>query len=780
MKLKTLQIDAFRGASKPLIIEFDGEKGITMIFGENGNGKSTITDSLVCLCTGDHGSLDDKSSINKSFYTSISRKPEDVKIALSTDAGSFLTTLSSTATFIKTPNVGHPIVRHLRRSQITQFIEEQPHKRYEQLHSFIDVGNISKSEDALRKLMKDTEDDQRVAISTLNSASTTLEQAWIKEGKPLANWESWAKQESGKVIESEEKRHTLLQSVITKWNSIKEAETKYKSDTLDVEQAKIAQGDAETKMKAAQEGNENANPDLLALLQSAKKYIAEKDQTKNCPVCENNIERDKVIISLDSKIESMNSFKELVTNVRTARQKTEGKNKILESTGAAIIQKTQEIEKVISSISEEPFISLAAKLSFIKSTVTLEEKLKSFFAVFAEISTEITNQQTAATKIKTAIDQHNLIKGQYKSILDSRIKSENTQKLLTAVKSALTHVEKTRKDFIQNELLSISSDVDALYQKLHPKENLGGIALTLKKAAKNSLELNADFYNKSGITPQSVYSESHLDTLGICVFLAMAKKYGAANSILILDDVVMSVDENHLDRFIGLLHDEADNFAHIIITTHYRPWKDRYRYNRAPSQKVHFVELRPWSLDNGIRIQNGRLAIEELRHAINDTGYFDRQKIVSISGIILENVFDYLSILFGCRVSRKAKNDYQLRELLDSISKKLMDVIKVEHIGKDTAGKYDQSIIAKTTDLKTILNNIKQLAIVRNWVGAHYNYDGSMVSDTDVEQFGKLTLELTELITCPDSGNFPDRNKSGSYWETKNGSIRLYPLEEPK
>src|SRR5690606_11253625 len=121
-------------------------------------------------------------------------------------------------------------------------------------------------------------------------------------------------------------------------------------------------------------------------------------------------------------------------------------------------------------------------------------------------------------------------------------------------------------DFVQDELTAISSEVDRLYQKIHPKEAVGGISLTLKKSTKNSLELSADFYTKKAVTPQSVYSESHLDTLGICVFIALAKRYGAENSILILDDVVMSVDENHLDRFIELLHDDCAGFAHILIT----------------------------------------------------------------------------------------------------------------------------------------------------------------------------------------------------------------------
>jgi energy-coupling factor transporter ATP-binding protein EcfA2 len=778
MKLKTLSIDSFRGASKPLLLEFDGEKTVTMVFGENGNGKSTITDSLVCLCTDEHGSLDDKSSIDKSFYTSISSKPVDLKIELKTDVGDFLATLSG-KNFAKKPAIGHPIVRHLRRSQITQFIEAQPHKRYEQLESFIDVANIAKSEDALRKLNKETEDAQKIAISTLSSTTTTLEQTWENEGNPENNWETWAKKESVKDIAAEENRLKQLEGVITKWNSTKESEAKYKTDIEENRKAKSAKDNVEEEMRKAQEGNENADKDLLSLLESAQSFISAKSEVKNCPVCENTVEKDKLMKSLGSKIESMNSFKKIVLAVKAARQVVNDKQKVLEATASTFIQKIVLIEQAIFTIVGEPFSVMANKLAFIKSTDTTEQKIAEFDKVFAEIDKDIETQKQTVENIKKAIGQHNHIKNQYSSILASREKSESTQKLLVAISGTLKVVEKARKDFVQGELVAISSDVETLYQKLHPNESLGGISLTLKQTTKNSLELSADFYTKSGITPQSVYSESHLDTLGICVFIALAKKYGAANSILILDDVVMSVDENHLDRFIGLLHDEADNFAHIIITTHYRPWKDRYRYNRAPSYKVHFVELRPWSLGNGIRVQNGKLAIDELRQALNDPNYFDRQKITSISGIILENILDYLSVLFQCRVPRKPKNDYQLRELLDSISKALMNTLKVEHLGKSALGKYDGTIISKTVELKTLLNNIKQLAIVRNWVGAHFNIDGSSVSDTDVEQFGKLTLELSQLITCPDSGNFPDRNKSGSYWETKNGSIRLYPLQEP-
>ncbi|MBK7816426.1 MAG: AAA family ATPase [Sphingobacteriaceae bacterium] len=71
MKLNKLYLKSFRGATNPVTIEFDSNKKITMIFGENGNGKSTIADALICLLTDNKGSLDDKSSVDISFLKSL-------------------------------------------------------------------------------------------------------------------------------------------------------------------------------------------------------------------------------------------------------------------------------------------------------------------------------------------------------------------------------------------------------------------------------------------------------------------------------------------------------------------------------------------------------------------------------------------------------------------------------------------------------------------------------------------------------------------------------------
>lgn len=287
------------------------------------------------------------------------------------------------------------------------------------------------------------------------------------------------------------------------------------------------------------------------------------------------------------------------------------------------------------------------------------------------------------------------------------------------------------------------------------------------------------FHTESDITPQSVYSESHLDTLGLCIFIALAKKESNEDVILILDDVVMSVDERHLDRIISLIHNEAKHFAHVFISTHYRPWRERYRNNRAPNFNIQFLELRGWSMERGITIAKPQLVIEEIKFYLNSPEFFHRENLSGATGRFLEAILDFLTFNFQSRLKRKPGNDYALSELLDCLSKDLLKVLKVQRMNILPDGKYCNNNFADEVYLKPVIDEIKNLKAIRNQVGAHFTYDGALVSDSDIEDFAKATVKLAELLVCPVNGTLPDRNKSGSYWETKSGSIRLFPLIEP-
>lgn len=781
-KLVSLDINSFRGATQPLKIQFDEKKRITMIFGDNGNGKSTVSDALIALCTDGWGSIDDRSSDDKkSYLTSITGKPENLKITLSTNGGNFSAKLSSNgSSIVKSPVSGIPPVRQLRRSQIIKLIDSQPSSRYEELKEYIDVSNISKAEDELRKANRSINSELSALTQSIQSASDTLEKAWIAEGKPLTTWQEWAKTEAEKDLTVETNSYNEISSIVTQWKTVNDTVKKYSDSKTKYEDLKVSVIATAKQVEEKEKENTNQNSSILKLLKEAQTFINGTEKVDDCPVCANPVKKDKLLGSIKTRIDTMSSLEKLVNQLNGDKKRESDALVILTNSDTEYATALQSLCDKLSTFTVPKGVAKKESINVITDASKAIENKKDDYRknkIAIDLFFSALNEKGIA--IQKTLVQNNLIKQQYQAIVRDSAKATKTNLLFIAAKKALEITETKRKEFIEKELASISVDVETLYAKMHPKEGLGSIKLLLKPNVKNSLELKASFHTKTDIPPQSIYSESHLDTLGLAIFIALAKKYGTEDTILILDDVLMSVDESHLDRFIDMLHDVSSSFSHVLITTHYRPWRDRYRNHRAPASEVHFIELRNWSIEKGIRLQNGKNAISELREVIN-ADYFDRQKIASLSGTTLENILDFLTVLYQCRLPRKAKNDYALRELLDSFSAKLQKVLKVQHLEKDTTtGKIVEGKYLKEVEIKPIIDRIKELSAVRNQVGAHYNFDGSLVNDKDVTEFAELTLELAETISCPDTGAFPDRDKSGSYFESKSGVVRLNPLREP-
>jgi energy-coupling factor transporter ATP-binding protein EcfA2 len=774
MKLHKLEINAFRGATQPFSFEFDRAKKLTMVFGENGAGKSTIADAITCLCTDTLGSISDKSGADKQFLVSIGATSNDVLLKLKTADDEFTATLSG-GKFNKNDGKSYPTLRQLRRSQIVNLIEAQPANRYNELKDYIDVESIMKSEDGLRELVRRLDGELNTQTTTLAKATNTLENAWKAEGSPMRSWREWAELESGKNLTQEQEKIRRIDALVSAWEHVDRNIASLKEKETACEEIIKQKEEHSLKLQAFEADDQSINPELITLLESAGKYIQRQADLHQCPICANSVEKDALLNSILMIVHSHSDYQQLLkTKERIERD---------EKNATILLQSAQQtLAKALITLANESKYLIDIEQNrwqnWQQSGLPLTQQIELFQANRAVLERDIYKLKEERTKAHNSISQNNLIKTQFKAIYENQKKAEETEYLIENAKKALSIVETSRKEYIDAELDSISSEVDAMYQSLHPNENIGGIQLSLKPNVRKSLNLSASFQGKTDIAPQSVYSESHLDTLGLCVFLSLAKKYGGRKTILLLDDVVMSVDEGHLDRFIELLHSLEDDFAHILITTHYRPWRDRYRYKRAPESKVHFIELRPWALNTGIRHQVGKNLVQELQEAV-DASYFDRQQIAAKAGILLENIFDYLTLTYACRVRRKNSLDYTLGELLDAIFSKLSKRLRVEHLEKNASGKFDAAAGVKEIILLPVFEKLKGLSFIRNQVGAHFNLSGSNVSDSDVEDFAKITLDLAQSLTCPESGDFPIQKNSGEYHETRSKSIRMYPLQEP-
>lgn len=89
------------------------------------------------------------------------------------------------------------------------------------------------------------------------------------------------------------------------------------------------------------------------------------------------------------------------------------------------------------------------------------------------------------------------------------------------MEQALFECEAERKAFTDGIMTEIAQHVGVLYEIVHPGEGLDKIALELDPKKRASLELKAKFSSQHA-PAQAYFSQSHLDTLGLCIFLVLA------------------------------------------------------------------------------------------------------------------------------------------------------------------------------------------------------------------------------------------------------------------
>ena len=783
-KLKSIELGYFRGATVPITIEFAPDKKVTMIYGENGSGKSSIVDGFDFLCRQDYGSLNDRKGADKDLLTSVTGKSEQLRVKLTTEAGAWEGTFKpKTRTIVVSPTAGCPDARILRRSNILRLIDEIPSKRFEALKEYIDVSGIERCEKSLGDAIRSKEGDLQRHVQAFAQAESSLTQLWQAEKARGESAEKWADEESGKdltQLQTDSNEVGKLLAAIGELERFREARAKVIARVVSAE---ATQTTALAEQKREEGKVVGENPAVLELLRRARDFVGGNPGTI-CPVCQQTADSSHLAEELQKRIATMSAL-------TVATDKTRDAKKVLENAQAQLTNADTQIVESAEGVGEK---FAASKLVPVVSAVMPTTEFAQVKNEALPLPERVVAALTLATSLgglKTALDEHRKaadktvhqrtgVASQLKQLRQSRTAQETTDALLCEMRKSLDVVGTVRKAFVKEVLDGISTEIESLFLKLHPKESIGSIKLSLDPDNFGSLHLHGDFHSKKRIPPQSVYSESHLDTLGFCVFLALAKRYKTDDTIIILDDVLTSVDAQHLDRFISLIHDEEQHFSQIIITTHYRPWCERYRHHRAPGNKVHFIELRPWVLQSGIRMQHMKLSLDELRGVLT-VPPFDRQVVAAKSGIFLESMLEFIARVYECRLPLRARSGYTLGELTNCFSsKKLLPALVIERatIQKDTAG-INQEVWSRTP-LAPLIGEIKKWAEVRNLVGCHFNELGSHCTDTDVEELAKAALALGETLVCPNGGDFPSRDDSGSYHETKSKKVRLHPFAEPQ
>jgi hypothetical protein len=153
---------------------------------------------------------------------------------------------------------------------------------------------------------------------------------------------------------------------------------------------------------------------------------------------------------------------------------------------------------------------------------------------------------------------------------------------------------------ILNELYeSVKERFVALYSSLHSDDGEKNFAAILMREDA-ALQFEVEFFNRGMHPPHALHSEGHQDSMGICLYLALAERVNSGLiNLVVLDDVVMSVDSGHRKKLARLLSEEFEG-TQFVITTHERAWAQQLR-SEGIVDSERLVQFCDWSVETGPR-----------------------------------------------------------------------------------------------------------------------------------------------------------------------------------
>ena len=756
--LKSLTLTAFRGSSRTLKLEFEKNRKLTLIYGENGSGKTTICDAFDFLARDDLGSLTGKGlgvGLHK-YWPAAGHLASDLSVELETSEGVCCGNLQGAKAVVR-PVTLKPLVEILRRQQVLKLVEAPPADRYKEVQRFIDIEGFERSEEALRQYIK-TLVTERIAASNaeLQALNTLTSSQTIAKAQGKGDPVEWARVELSKpaadrhadiaVLDHLRQAFAKLGSYLERQpvleTAIKEARIKADASNIELLRAKTKVGD-EAEL-------------TLNVLQAGLTFLEEQPLVDACPLCKSPDRVQGLSASVRERIAQFTDYSSLIRRWQADDAASKSARAALTALQAEFTRDRGSFTDAVMSAKQEarlgdPPDEISRLDVWLESAAPVAEH-------WAQLEAEWREGARFAATLREALAVYDNKRARVQELDTNRPRAETALEVCTLQRQAFT----------ATVIGEIAREVGRLYEKVHPGEGLDKIALPLDPKKRASLELAASF-GGADRPPQAYFSQSHLDTLGLCVFLALATRERPYATILVLDDVLGSVDEPHVDRVIEMIYDLAGSFQHAVVTTHYRPWREKYRWGLLkPDKPCHFVELVAWGLGEGIRLKNCVPEIDRLSTLLAaDT--LDVQAVTSKAGVVLEQALDHLTQKYECSLPRHNRG-YTLGELLDAISGKLRASIKAERRSGD--GTID------TIELGPLLDNLKAIAGARNILGAHFNTMALQLTGSEGVAFAWLVYKLADALVCPEHG-WPMNDRSGSYWRNSGDTRRLHPLRKP-
>ena len=796
VKIKKINIKAFRGIPD-LEMEIDGKS--LLLRGENGTGKSSIVDAIEFFFTGKVSHLEGARDLSlRRHAPHVNFTPDDVSVEITFNPGN----ISLVRTFSSEPSPPDQFSDYfqvtqkgtfiLRRSQLLEFIISQPAERFRAIGNIIGIEHLDNVElEMMRlrdKLKGEVDSKERYIKELFRYLSDAIGNDITDIDGILPALNEMLQEASLPPIESLEKIDEYIEeifkttkiaqntdNIVGVINKILEiTNTPFISQEIIDELQNVNE-----KLKPLLSGKVKIELSVKDLLESGGKLI-KQEKMEVCPLCEQKIDREKVLSRIEERLNTFQNLSDKAAEVRSSSAS------IIESLEKAL-NKLQSITSKIESLPEfskekevlydklkllSDFIEKVKLAKDLKNEIPtqdicqLKDEINELGRSISEKCSQILDKIGLTDDEKKILEVIRLIEQVMSKVQDLlKVSSELRiyQRYLEYSEKIYTTFSDTKKSKIQEIYNTIQGDIEKFYLMLHPNEPHKNIKLMVAHGRRASTELKIESFGRAEEDPRALTSEGHLDSLGLCIFLAFVKRFNDGCPLVILDDVVTTIDAPHRHRIAELLIKEFGDYQ-LIITTHDGIWYEQLvNMQRALNVQGNFknMEIIAWNVNTGPIIKPFKLQWEKIQDKLRNN---DKTGVGNQCRIYLEWLLKEICEHLEVAIPFKRSGKYTVAELFNAAEKRIKDKLKDSDPKSELLYKFEK--LKSTTFMGNLLS--------------HDNSEIENLSIEEVRAFCEAVHDLHEAFLCPACGRFlkyfrdskivrcPDlRCESPKKWETK-------------
>lgn len=588
--LTHLSMQAFRGVPESFELELDNGRSC-VIYGENASGKSTISDAIEWYFT---HRIEFLSPEGRGQGVRHFAAPENltttVQVETTGDCSGSVTPDDPPPS--QALMLGRRETFLLRGQTIADFVNKRKGEKWEALVEILGLRNASTLRQDLKRArteLKRRSDDTEAEVS----ARTDSLGERVEDTSPAGVLAALREAAGAMGVE---KPQTLDDVTDPEWvaRRLPASETVQREVKLEELTSNLTAAQAVTvDLRPFNTWNEKHSEEdrnlhlRLELHKTADQLLAMNEAVDQCPLCRqsvNDVEyRDLISESLDTlqaASQELDSARSSCRDTIHALKRVHELRQQLSHDAAKLnvelpILPTSPATKVEEAVGSAHHIHLESVTEYL-------DQLKDWDQRVTEILDEAKGPQGVG--MQNIVDVQTLVSDTvtWLEARRQRDKPRAAQQLAQRIEDAY----KSRfHNYVDSILEQISDEVSHLYGHLHPHGGLGKVSLGTWDSG---IELAVDFFGRSHRPPHRVLSESHLNSLGLALFLAMARTFNERVGFVVLDDVINSFDIDHRSALADILTDELSDFQ-LIVLTHDPQFYDRLTRRQPSWKRVEFV-----------------------------------------------------------------------------------------------------------------------------------------------------------------------------------------------